>query len=84
MNEAQQAAVQANARVTAVIAGPGTGKTQTLVSRIAHLIGTRGISPARIVAVTFTNQAAAELKARLATVLGGKRAIRGLTVGRCV
>ncbi|WP_122791137.1 UvrD-helicase domain-containing protein [Intestinibacillus sp. Marseille-P6563] len=81
LNEAQQAAVQANARITAVIAGPGTGKTQTLVSRIAHLIGTRGISPSRIVAVTFTNQAAAELKARLSTVLGGKRAIRGLTVG---
>ena len=48
-------------RVTAVIAGPGTGKTKTLVSRIEHLMGERGVKPSEITAVTFTNKAADEL-----------------------
>ena len=64
----------------AVVAGPGTGKTKTLVSRIAWMIGQRGIRPAEITAVTFTNQAAGEMRARLEQELG-KRAVRGLTVG---
>lgn len=80
LNDGQQAAARTIARVTAVSAGPGTGKTQTLAARIAHMIGTVGVSPSQIVAVTFTNQAAAGLKNRLAQQLG-KRAVRGLTVG---
>lgn len=81
LNDEQRAAACTTARVTAVSAGPGTGKTQTLTARIAHMIGTLGISPAQIIAVTFTNQAAEGLRQRLAQTLGGKRAIRGLTVG---
>ena len=77
----QQAAVEAQENAIAVVAGPGTGKTKTLVARIAHLIAVRGVKPDEITAVTFTNQAAAELRTRLAQQLGGKRAMRGLTAG---
>nr|WP_302651531.1 UvrD-helicase domain-containing protein [uncultured Agathobaculum sp.] len=81
LNPAQQAAVCAEENAIAVVAGPGTGKTKTLVARIAHLIAVRGVKPDEITAVTFTNQAAAELRTRLMQQLGGKRAVRGLTVG---
>ncbi len=81
LNEEQRQAVMAEEPAVAVIAGPGTGKTGTLVARIAHLIEERGVRPTEITAVTFTNQAAAELRARLEGRLGGKRALRGLTVG---
>ena len=81
LNAGQLAAVTATESAVAVIAGPGTGKTKTLVARIAHLIEDCGVSPAEITAVTFTNQAAAEMRARLEERLGGKKAIRGLTVG---
>lgn len=80
LNEAQQRAVATDAPAVAVIAGPGTGKTKTLVSRIAHLVGTCGIDPAAITAVTFTNQAAAEMRARLEVSLGATVAER-LTIG---
>ena len=65
----------------AVVAGPGTGKTRTLVARIAHLIAQEGVPPKEITAVTFTRQAAQELRERLEAELGGKQALRGLTVG---
>ncbi len=81
LNEEQAAAVHTTEPAIAVIAGPGTGKTKTLVARIAHLIGDLGVSPSQITAVTFTNLAAAELRQRLEERLGGKRAIRGITVG---
>ncbi len=81
LNEEQATAVEATEPAVAVIAGPGTGKTKTLVARIAYLIGEKGVSPSQITAVTFTNLAAAELRQRLEEQLGGKRAIRGLTVG---
>lgn len=81
LNPAQQAAVEAEEPAVAVIAGPGTGKTKTLVARIAHLIEQRGVRPDEITAVTFTNQAAAEMRARLEARLGGKRVVRGMTIG---
>lgn len=81
LNPAQQAAVEAEEPVVAVVAGPGTGKTKTLVARIAHLIERRGVKPDEITAVTFTNQAAAEMRERLEQRLGGKRAVRGMTIG---
>ena len=55
----------AQARAVEVVAGPGTGKTKTLVARIAYLIEERGVKPGEITAVTFTNQAAGELRERL-------------------
>lgn len=81
LNDHQAQAVEATDPAIAVIAGPGTGKTKTLVSRIAYMIEVRGVSPAEITAVTFTNQAAEEMRQRLEDRLGGKKAIRGLTVG---
>ena len=81
LNEEQQAAAHSIARVTAVSAGPGTGKTQTLAARIEYMLDTLHIPASRLMAVTFTSQAAEGLKARLAQALGGKKAIRGLTVG---
>ena len=81
LNPAQQAAVEAEEPAVAVVAGPGTGKTKTLVARIAYLVEQRGVKPDEITAVTFTNQAAAEMRERLEQRLGGKRAVRGMTIG---
>ena len=53
-------------RAVAVIAGPGAGKTRTLIARLRHLIAERGIAPGEITAVTFTNKAAGEMRTRMA------------------
>jgi len=79
-NPEQQSAVESSARITAVVAGPGTGKTFTLVERIAYMIGEMGISSRHITAVTFTRQAAREMLARLEARLGARQ-VRGITVG---
>ena len=81
LNAEQLSAVMAEAPAVAVIAGPGTGKTMTLVERIAHLIESGAAKPSEITAVTFTNQAAAEMRVRLEARLGGKKALRGMTIG---
>ena len=61
----QQAAVEEPAGPVVVAAGPGSGKTRTLVQRIAHLVRREGVSPGKIYAVTFTNRAADEMRQRL-------------------
>ena len=81
LNERQQEAVTAEARAIAVSAGPGTGKTRTLISRILYLLKERGISPAEITAVTFTKKAAGEMRERLEKELGGKRAAAKIRIG---
>ncbi|MDO4273842.1 MAG: UvrD-helicase domain-containing protein [Eubacteriales bacterium] len=81
LNEQQQEAVEAVDRAVAVIAGPGTGKTKTLVSRILYLLEHRKVKPSEITAVTFTNQAAAEMKERLALQLGGGRNVQRMNIG---
>jgi DNA helicase-2/ATP-dependent DNA helicase PcrA len=53
-----------------IVAGPGTGKTRTLTYRIAYLIAEKGVDPAQILAITFTNKAAEEMAARLTNILG--------------
>ncbi len=80
LNAEQQQAVENTSACTAVVAGTGTGKTKTLVSRIAYLIENLGVSSSEITAVTFTRQAAGEMLERLTAQLG-KKAVRGLTVG---
>lgn len=65
LNEGQRRAAEHTARAVAVIAGPGTGKTGTLAARIRCLTELRRVKPSEITAVTFTNQAAGELKERL-------------------
>ncbi len=79
-NIEQEAAVRAEESTVAVVAGPGTGKTGTLVNRIAWLIEEKNVSPREITAVTFTRQAAGEMLERLEKRLGKKR-VKGLTVG---
>ncbi|MCI5955401.1 MAG: UvrD-helicase domain-containing protein [Clostridiales bacterium] len=80
LNSEQEEAVHSQAECTAVIAGPGTGKTKTLVSRILYLLEKLHIPASEITAVTFTRQAAKEMLERLIAQLG-KSAVRGLTVG---
>lgn len=81
LNDEQWAAASADEGTVAVIAGPGTGKTRTLVCRIAYLVEERGVDPAGITAVTFTNKAAREMKERLLAHFGDKRIVGAMTIG---
>lgn len=70
LNENQLKAVTRENGPLLITAGPGTGKTRTLTCRIAHLINHGGVNPENILAVTFTNKAAAEMGQRLLKILG--------------
>ncbi|KAI9310456.1 P-loop containing nucleoside triphosphate hydrolase protein [Dichotomocladium elegans] len=65
LNPAQHAAVVSQAQVEAILAGPGSGKTRVLTSRVAWLVSHEHADPSRIVVVTFTNKAAREMRERL-------------------
>jgi len=69
LNEAQTAAVTTDAQHSLVLAGAGSGKTRVLVYRIAWLLAAEGISPYAVLALTFTNKAAAEMRNRVAELL---------------
>ncbi|RLA27325.1 MAG: DNA helicase II [Gammaproteobacteria bacterium] len=69
LNDAQRQAVTAPAEPLLVIAGAGSGKTRVLVHRAAWLIDVEGISPQSLLAVTFTNKAAAEMRHRIEALL---------------
>ncbi|MCS6825727.1 MAG: UvrD-helicase domain-containing protein [Caldilinea sp.] len=69
LNGEQRAAVLCTDAPLIVVAGPGTGKTRTLTVRIAHLIRNLGVSPAHVLAITFTNKAAQEMRERLTALL---------------
>ncbi|MCL2509197.1 MAG: UvrD-helicase domain-containing protein [Oscillospiraceae bacterium] len=81
LNSEQREAVFSAAPAIAVVAGPGTGKTRTLVSRIVHLVREEGVRPSEITAVTFTNKAAGEMRTRLEKELGSKRTVNAMSIG---
>ncbi len=72
LNDAQRAAVTHAGTPLLIVAGAGSGKTRVLTHRIAYLLAARDVHPGEVLAITFTNKAAAEMKERVTAIIGSR------------